>query len=67
MANQRARDGRFTYDGDYDRLCRCGHRLGVHAGAAPHDCFNEDPSVGDGCECKCQKFRPAKPVQGRPR
>ena len=58
--NRAKQTGRFTYSSDFDRLCRCGHRLAVHAGAAPHDCFNSDPNVGDGADCDCAKFRPAR-------
>jgi len=51
----RARDGRYSFDGDMTRACSCGHKLGVHAGAAPHPCFNND--LGDGVECACSKFK----------
>lgn len=58
--NRDQRDGRYTFSGDMSRLCKCGHTLGVHAAAAPHDCFH-----GTGAEtprdpgnlCNCQKFR----------
>ena len=53
--------GRFAYDGDFDRLCRCGHRLGVHT-AGGLDCLagsgvTDDPSSA-GELCDCRKFRP---------
>lgn len=53
------RNGRYTFDGDMTRMCVCGHRLGVHAGGAPHECFistfsKSDPDHG---QCDCPKFR----------
>lgn len=54
----RARNGRYTFDGDMSRLCVCGHPLAIHAGAAPHDCFNEDRAGGGtGEPCSCKRFR----------
>lgn len=48
-------DGRFTFDGNFDRLCKCGRRFGAHMAAAPHDYDGAE----DGGE-NCPKFRPAK-------
>lgn len=58
----RADDGRYTFDGNLDRLCVCGHRLGMHAGAHPHDCLAYSFPVGnperpENAECGCLKFR----------
>lgn len=61
IRQKRADDGRYTYDNDWDRLCRCGHRLGIHAAAAPHDCLAGTHCPGDphkGLHCKCERFRP---------
>ena len=54
-ADLMARDastGRFR--AGFDRLCICGHRLGLHAAANPRPCFvgtgiPDDP--GGGCDC----------------
>lgn len=46
--------GQYAYDGDYDRVCRCGHILGVHVDGG-FECINVD--VGDRTPCACRKFR----------
>jgi len=54
--------GRFAYHGGWDRLCICGHTLGVHSAAKTkdyHPCFNNDYGE-DGEDCDCEKFKPAK-------
>lgn len=57
--NRDNRDGRFTFDGSMARLCVCGHALGDHYGAAPHECCIDTmpghPLYPTGC--KCEKFR----------
>jgi hypothetical protein len=50
-------DGKFDYS-DMDKMCRCGHRLGVHGAAGPRGCMNND--CGDGEDCDCEKFRPQR-------
>lgn len=59
MAKRDRKSGRYSYDGDFSRVCRCGHTLGIHAAEAPHPCFNEDDGIGDGAPCACERFRPA--------
>jgi len=44
--------GRYESD-DWDALCTCGHRLGDHTAAAPHECLGPD---FDG-SCSCSRFR----------
>lgn len=55
----RAQDGRYTFDGNLDRLCVCGHSLGLHSAGAPHDCLTHSFSTNDPrrAECDCPKFR----------
>jgi len=43
------RDGRYTFS-DMEKVCGCGHTLGVHTADAPHECL----------ECDCETFRPAR-------
>ncbi len=50
-------DGRFTFDGGHDRLCRCGRTFGKHMAAAPHDFDGAEDGGPD-----CARFRPAKSV-----
>lgn len=51
--------GQYSFEGNWDRLCVCGHRLGAHAGEPPHDCFSGQ--MDDGGEyCDCPKFRPSR-------
>lgn len=57
--------GQYAFVGDWDRICRCGHELGIH-GEGGFDCFNADrdnigaPYAGrfPATSCGCQKFRP---------
>lgn len=52
--------GRYAYWNDFERLCKCGHSLGVHI-AGGFECGadaigNKEPeAIG----CKCEKFRPS--------
>lgn len=52
----RSQDGRYSYEGKWERLCTCGHTLATHTALAPHTC-NEN---GD---CGCNKFKLAKSAQ----
>ena len=63
--------GQYGFQGDWNRLCVCGHELGFHGGEAPHECFNEDRlniGSGDGLDakrvppttCACRRFRPSR-------
>ena len=56
--NRDDRNGRFTYGGDMSRLCICGHKLGDHFGAAPHECAIS--TWAPYTPCDCQKFRPSR-------
>lgn len=52
--------GRYSYFGDFDRLCKCGHSLGVHI-AGGYEC-GTDPTGGgepESAGCKCERFRPS--------
>ncbi len=62
--NRHHSNGQFAYSGDMERMCVCGHKLGVHAAVGPHDCFAgtncpDDPNP-PGVFCDCQKFRPSR-------
>lgn len=60
-------NGQFAYFGGFDRLCVCGHTLGIHC-AGGFDCFATPPGEGpkdfqvEGLKarCDCQKFRPSR-------
>jgi len=55
------RSGRYTYEGQYQRLCVCGHVLGQHLAEAPHGCIQEDErGVIGGAACPCERFRPSR-------
>ena len=43
--------GKYAYFGRFNRLCVCGHRLGVHI-AGGFECGEKD--------CDCQKFKPTR-------
>lgn len=59
----RGADGRYQHFGNFNRLCVCGHRLGIHC-AGGWDCFaapeGEFKVEGLTERCKCQKFRPSR-------
>lgn len=60
--NRDDRNGQFAYDGKFERLCICGHTLGVHA-VGGFDCLAgtnclDDPHPGKHCDC--QKFRQSR-------
>ena len=59
----RRANGQFDYQ-DFTRMCRCGHRLGVHAGeneTHTRPCFNEDAAGGGtGEPCTCKNFDPKR-------
>lgn len=60
VSEHRLRDpvsGQFAFDGGFDRVCRCGHTLGVHVSGG-FECVNAD--TGDGAHCACVKFRPVR-------
>lgn len=52
--------GRFAYWNDFDRLCKCGHSLGVHI-AGGFECGTDTGgnSERDAAGCKCERFRPS--------
>jgi hypothetical protein len=62
VSQARAQDGKYTFDGNLERLCVCGHELGNHSGEAPHDCLCPTFSIRDPrrAACNCEKFRPAR-------
>lgn len=62
VGSRNHKTGQFSYEGNYERMCICGHTLGIHAAEAPHDCFNEDTGIKGttGESCSCAKFRPKK-------
>lgn len=69
----RGADGRYEYFGGFDRVCVCGHTLGIHC-AGGWDCFAV-PVSETGCKdfqveglekaCDCQKFRPSRAKKHR--
>ena len=63
-------NGQFAYDGNWNRLCVCGHELGYHV-AGGFDCLNGDRlNIGSiegldahrfpNTNCRCEKFRPSR-------
>jgi hypothetical protein len=45
--------GKYAFDDDFDRLCRCGHTLGVHV-AGGLECG----IVPKATDCNCTTFCP---------
>ncbi|MCS3690984.1 hypothetical protein ABIF26_006485 [Bradyrhizobium elkanii] len=55
--------GRYSYFGNFDRMCVCGHTLGIHC-AGGFDCFAGHAGFAASTEsinmqkpCECHKFR----------
>lgn len=65
MNKQRDDDGKYTFDGRLDRMCVCGHTLGVHGAGGQRDCvfysLSEREKQGepgyDKPNCGCPRFR----------
>ena len=58
---KRAPDGRYDHHNDWDRLCVCGHRFGIHSAGSPAECLAGTNPPGDphtGFYCDCRKFKP---------
>ena len=52
--------GQFAYEGDWSRMCTCGHTLGVHVHGG-FDCLNGESIDGaTGEPCDCTRFRPSR-------
>lgn len=57
--------GQYAYWNNFDRVCECGHTLGIHC-AGGFDCFACPPGKGpfpvEGLteHCTCQKFKPQR-------
>jgi len=62
---QREADGKYAFEGNLERLCVCGHELGVHGASSPSTCIfyslspaeQEGQPGADNPDCKCLKFR----------
>jgi hypothetical protein len=56
-------NGQYAYWNKFERLCVCGHPLGVHI-AGGFECCNGDRNMeewgGNGQPCDCEKFRPSR-------
>lgn len=64
--SKQARDqytGQYTYDGNWERLCVCGHTLGQHTAESPKACGNYGTGLID---CDCRKFRLSRKKQASP-
>lgn len=65
MSQPREREtGRYGFDGDFERLCVCGHPLGLHTAEAPHECLAIDAHSIDTerfqrplPDCDCIRFK----------
>lgn len=62
MSKWRNIKGQYAFVDNWERLCICGHKLGVHAGendTGKRPCFNEDSGMEDatGEPCDCKHFK----------
>jgi predicted DNA-binding WGR domain protein len=60
-ARERDKSGKYKHWDDWDRLCVCGHKLGVHAAEKvgnERPCFYGDEHPDEFCDCML--FKPAK-------
>jgi hypothetical protein len=53
------RTGEFAFDNNFDRMCVCGHTLGVHVHGG-WDCGLNPTDHPETEGCTCQKFRPSR-------
>lgn len=51
--------GQYSYFGDFDRLCVCGHSLGAHI-AGGFECGTNPADYPETKGCQCQKFKPTR-------
>lgn len=61
MLRKRDSNGRYKHWDNWERLCRCGHKLGDHTAAKVRGlrpCLIS--CTEPGTHCDCQVFRPAK-------
>jgi len=65
MNRARERDGRYTYSPRMERLCVCGHALGVHTServktteGTMQPCICHEFSDEGHCDCEC--FKPER-------
>lgn len=67
----RDQQGRFDYFNEWDRLCVCGHSLGVHYAESPRECClntfgdksgkeHRDHANSPPEDCGCDRFRPKR-------
>jgi hypothetical protein len=74
LQNREKGTGRYAFDGDFDRLCTCGHRLGQHTadrGRDPETGKMMQPCIigDDGrthCDCACFKPAPRPQTAAKP-
>lgn len=65
---KRESTGRYTFDGNLDRMCVCGHTLGVHSCGDDAGCIfyslSQAERLGQPGEnhkdCGCQRFRQSR-------
>lgn len=56
-ADLMAREDNGQFAAGFDRLCTCGHTLGMHTAARPHECIASDFVAT--LDCDCTKFNRA--------
>lgn len=60
---KRETDGKYAHEGGWERLCVCGHTLGVHSAGSPADCLlysipnHSELLTALNVECGCMKFK----------
>ena len=64
---ERTTDGRYTFSGNLNRLCVCGHTLAFHGAGDPVCIFDtlpiDDQKGNAGANhphCGCERFRPMR-------
>jgi hypothetical protein len=62
--SKRNRAGRYTFDGNWSRLCACGQPLGMHTDVAPHTIDDDlgllGGGVASGVHHNCAGFKLAR-------
>lgn len=51
--------GQFAFDGDFGRVCSCGHPLGAHLHGG-WDCGVTPNAYPESRDCQCVRFHPKR-------
>lgn len=56
LVSSRDENGKFQYNGKFNRVCICGHTLGAHIHGG-RECGTNALDFPESKNCECQKFK----------